>query len=177
VRTWERPRWHAGDRFVYKKGAADLYAYRVEKGEEGGWRLVEEKSSLATLLTGDLAERGQERPGHPPSRAAYKPADVKLHWPLWVGKRWGCHLLYERADTEHPLPLMVGYHCDREEEVEVPAGRFRCLRIWRRARVAAPGDYLERVSLLWYAPEAGCFVRRLEGGVLLELQELHRRGE
>jgi hypothetical protein len=59
--------------------------------------------------------------------------------------------------------------------VTVGAGSFSCLRIWRHARVATEGKFLERASLLWFAPDVGNFAQRLENGTLLELEEYHRQ--
>ena len=94
---------------------------------------------------------------------------------MWRGKRWTSHFVRKQLD-QPALPLMVTYEVDAVETVTVPAGSFSCLRIWRRARVAESEQrYLERVSVLWYAPEVGYFAKRLESGSLMELEEFHRQ--
>ncbi|RMH05159.1 MAG: hypothetical protein D6702_01190 [Planctomycetota bacterium] len=174
--TFARPEWTVGDRFVYRRGDEIRAAFRVDAIDENGIRLVEEESGLFEFLDRDLGERGQDMPGLPKARRVFDPADSGYSWPLWVGKRWTCHYLSKRPGQKQPLPLLVRYECDAVEEVTVPAGTFRCLRIWRRARVAAKGSFKERTSLSWYSPEVGWFVRRLNADELTELVEVHRQG-
>ena len=57
----------------------------------------------------------------------------------------------------------------------MPAGSFDCFRIWRRSQPLIEGSYLDKVSLLWYAPEVGNFVRRLEDNAVTELESFHRQ--
>jgi hypothetical protein len=71
--------------------------------------------------------------------------------------------------------LLVSYECDATEEVAVAAGKFRCLRIWRRAHLAAEGNWIDRISIAWYSPEAGAIVKRLNDSILTELEEIHRQ--
>ncbi len=173
--SFPAPHWMVGDRFVYEKGGIARLAYRVQSADpKQGYTLREEKSGLLLHLTPELAEVGQEMPGEPETRRRIDPYDAIFSFPLWVGKRWSCEFLSKRPD-QPPLPLLVNYSCDALETITVPAGSFRCLRIWRRARVAAEGNYKERVSLIWYAPEVGWIVRRLDDSLLLELQEAHRQ--
>jgi hypothetical protein len=173
--TAPHPAWKVGDRFVFRRGESVRMAYRVEQADDGGVVLAEEESGLRLALDPELGERGQALPGDPRARRAFDPADSSWSFPLWVGKRWTCHFLSKRPGEDEPVPLLVSYHCDAEEEITVPAGTFRCLRVWRRARVAAKGDFRERTSLSWYAPEVGWFVRRLTGDELTELVEVHRQ--
>lgn len=171
---FEAPSWKVGDRFVYLKGGVSRLSFRVESTEAGVHRLVDEQAGLVTLVGEDLSERGQEKPDAPELTVAYDPADFQITWPLWVGKRWSCHLV-RRADGQEDVPLLVSYECDGIDTVKVPAGTFRCLRIWRRARPARQGNYLERISVEWYAPEVGAFVRRLNDSMLVEAVEIDRQ--
>jgi hypothetical protein len=90
------------------------------------------------------------------------PADSRFAWPLWVGKRWVSHFV--RKVPGAGLPVLATYQCDARERITVPAGTFDCWRIWRRARPATEGKFL-----------VGWVVRRLDDGVLLELEEFHRQ--
>ena len=174
VEVFERPEWTAGDRFVYLRAGLIRLPFRVLDGEDGGYVLEHEESGGQTLITRDLAMAGQRDPEMPGGVRVDDPPEALLHWPLWAGKRWTCHFFRKQAG-QPVLPLQATYHCDGTETITVPAGTFECLRIWRRVRVAAEGQYLERTSLLWYAPEAGYFARRLENGTLVELAELYRQ--
>lgn len=175
VEVFDQPAWTPGDRFVFRLGEDVRIAFRVDEVAPDGITLLEEESGLRHRLDPQLGDRGQDLPGRPEATVVFDPADSTFSFPLWVGKRWSCHYLSKHAGASEPVPLLVSYHCDAIEEVTVPAGTFRCLRIWRRARVAAKGDYRELCSLFWYAPEAGFVARRLNGNELLELQFVHRQ--
>ena len=170
----ERPQWTVGDRLVYRAGdwlSLDLRV--IEVGPEG--MVLEEAGGTLQTLTPDLGALRDEVPGDPEQTRVNEPADASYHFPLWPGKRWAVEFVRKAPGEKQGLPLLVEYHCDREERVTVPAGEFRTLRIWRRARLSNDPESRERVSLLWYAPEIGFFVRRLNDGVLLELEEAHRQ--
>jgi hypothetical protein len=172
--TFEVPAWKVGDRFVYQKGGFARLAFRLESTTDGVHRLVDEQTGFVTLVGEDLSDRGQEKPGSPELTLRFDPADFDLSWPLWVGKRWACHCV-RRAAGEEDVPLLISYECDGIDTVKVPAGTFRCLRIWRRARPAADGRYVDRVSIAWYAPEVGAIVRRLNESLLTEAVEIDRQ--
>ena len=173
--VFDRPEWTVGDRFIFRRGEDIRMAYRVEEIDEEGVRLIEEESGLIHFLDPDLGDRGQELPGMPEAQRVFDPADSSYSFPLWVGKRWACHFLSKQPGADAAVPLLVSYHCDAVEQVTVPAGSFRCLRIWRRARVAAKGQYKELSSLFWYAPEVGFVVKRLNASELTELDLFHRQ--
>ena len=135
--------------------------------------MLDEESGRILFVGGEQLERGQSTP-EGEREFELDPGDHLVAWPLWSGKRWTSQFV-SRAPTRPDLPLIASYHCDGTEVVTVPAGSFECLRIWRRLRVAAEGDFPERVSLFWYAPEVGAFVRRLDNGLVTELVEYHRQ--
>jgi hypothetical protein len=172
--TYAAPSWKVGDRFVYRKGGLSRLAFRIESTEDGVHRLVDEQGIMVMKIGADLSDHGQEKPGDPSAAVVYDPADFELTWPLWEGKRWSCSFV-DKIGEKEAIPLLVTYECDATEEVTVPAGKFRCLRIWRRARLAAPGNWIDRISLSWYSPEAGAFVRRLSDSMLTELEEIDRQ--
>ena len=174
AQVFERPEWQVGDRFVYRRGGAMRVAYEVAERTDAGYVLAHDDSPVRTMWTLDLAQAGMEIDGNPLASRREEPPEPLLHWPMWVGKRWSCDLLHKQAGAD-PVPLEVTFHCDASETVTVLAGTFMCLRIWRRARVTAAGRYLEKTSLLWYSPEVGNFVQRLENNHLLELMEYHRQ--
>ena len=172
--TYDKPGWKVGDRFVYVKGGLVRLPFRVESTENGVHRLVDESGTMVLRVGEDLSDLGQERPGDESATLTYDPADFEVSWPLWVGKRWSCSFT-SRASGRPDMPLLVSYTCDAAEEVVVPAGTFRCLRIWRRARLAAEGKWIDRISVAWYSPDAGAFVKRLADSVVAELVEIHRQ--
>jgi hypothetical protein len=172
--TYAAPTWKVGDRFVYLKGGLSRLAFRLESTDAGVHRLVDEQGTMVLRIGEDLSDRGQEKPGDEKATLAYDPADFELSWPLWQGKRWTCSFT-SRGAGRPDIPLLVSYLCDATEDVTVPAGTFRCLRVWRRARPAVEGNWIERISVAWYAPEAGVFVKRLADSLLTELAEVQRQ--
>lgn len=177
--TWPMPEWKAGDRFLYLRGNRVRLALRAEEPAEGDpagarWMLVDEESGIRVGYDGELAELGQHKPQTPLATRVLDPADSQYSWPLWVGKRWTCEFV-NKAPGDDALPLIVTYHCDARETVTTPAGSFDCLRIWRRAHIDLPGDFFERVTVIWYAPQVGAVVKRLDDSILLELVEYQRQ--
>jgi len=172
--AYPAPAWQVGDRFVYRKGGLSRVAFRLDSTEDGVHRLLEEQGTAVMRIGDDLRDLGQEKPGDPSATITYDPADFELSWPLWEGKRWSCSFT-SRSPSRPDVPLLVSYECDASEDVTVPAGKFHCLRIWRRARLAAEGNWIDRISIAWYSPEAGAFVRRLNDSLLTELEEIHRQ--
>lgn len=172
--VFAKPDWKAGDRFTYRKGKLLRLPYRVDADESGGWRLVEEETGLFLRIDADLGEHGQVDPRQNGRELVLDPGDVPYQWPLWVGKRWTCQFTLGPKDKP-TMAVIVSYHCDAIEEVTVPAGTFRCVRIWRSMRPAREGRFVEQVAILWYAPDVGYFSRRIEDGVLTELEEFHRQ--
>jgi hypothetical protein len=172
--TAARPTWKVGDRFLYRRGNAVRVATTVIEAGEGGYVLEEDGTGMRVRLSPDLGDLGQEAPDHPEWRREYSPGDVRYCWPLWAGKDWLVHYLF-KAPGREALPFAARYQCDAIETVQVPAGTFRCYRIWRRLRPAVDGEFLETTTVSWYAPEVGTFVRRLENGIVLELEECIRQ--
>ena len=168
----QRPEWTTGNRFVFLRGGVVTQSFRVEvDGEEQ--RLIDEDTGLILTKDRDFGDLKQERDGHPESQVILSPVDARYSWPLWVGKSWTVHFM-RRAPGE-AMPLLATYDVEAEENIEVPAGTFRCYRILRSARPAADGSFYPRHTILWYAPEVGIEVRWIEQGLLTELAEYQRQ--
>ena len=86
-------------------------------------------------------------------------------WPLMVGKKWDSnYILKSYSKRFHPIPSKITVNIRTYEEVTVPAGTFKVLRI------QAGGE------TFWYAPSIGWVVKEQIGpygkeGWLLELVE------
>ena len=168
AKTWERPTWRIGDRFVLQRGDA-------MKGE---FTLVAITDDAYVLDTGggvhlrrdrDLGNLGEWTPGGDPLHLLL-PADARFHWPLWLGKRWNCEFV-DRAKGGD-LRLQASYHVEGLDTITVPAGTYEALRIVRRVKlVGTPDDYLTRAQIVWYAPSIGSEVRQLVSETLVELVE------
>jgi len=177
VATLERPEWRAGDSFTYQRGGSRELSYRVEAGAGGGWRAIDTASARVLELDANFAQLG-ERSADGEWLVRFDPFDPILHWPLWPGKRWSGGFV-RRAPGEPDVPVWVSYHCGEFESIEAPIGRVRALPIWRTLYVthtgAAEGTRsLARTDLLWYAPEYGHWIRRLESGLLTDLTAFER---
>ena len=175
VTVYNKPVWTLGDRLVYRQGERVNFSFRVTEAGPDGYKMLEERLGMISIFDADFALKEKVFPKDPTARLVLDPAEHQLNWPLWVGKRWTSRYLEKRPGRPAPSQR-ARYHCDAEEWIQVPAGRFRCLRIWRRSTLEIPGQsYMDRTSIHWYAPEVGYFVRRLEDGILLELLEYHRQ--
>ena len=157
------PQWSVGDELVYRRGQRIEVSYVVQREGEG-WALHDPRTETALVLDGDLAQLGVRPSDGDEFEVRFDPFDPSYAWPLWVGKRWtGEYVRREAGGSE--VPVLARYEIDGREEVRVPAGTFECLRIWRRDSVDLPGNFVERTTVDWYAPEVGYVVRRLEGGL------------
>lgn len=97
------------------------------------------------------------------------PADVRYHWPLWLGKRWSCEFV-DRSPGAEPITMRADYLVEGLDHVTVPAGTFAALRVVRTVRrVGEASEYLTRAQVTWYAPAIGCEVRQLVGETFVEL--------
>ncbi len=183
AKTWSAPQWSKGDRFEYSRGSRVPLHYRVLKaGEEERWLLLEGKDlggkPTILVLGGDLSDRGvwewSEKGGKGSPEKRYLPFDPVLQWPLWVGKAWSCQFI--EASKDGLQPIRVLYRCEARERIQTRVGTFECLRIRRVARLEIPGRiYLDKVSLLWFSPKVGWWVRKLEDGIETELTEYQRQ--
>jgi hypothetical protein len=174
VETFDCPTWKTGDRYVFQKGGKFRMGFTAKVDEQGRRELVEDETGTALLLDAKLGELGQRSAAGSELDVTIDPVDVRFAWPLWVGKRWSCQFV-QRSKKSEALPLFAHYRADAIESVTVPAGEFRCLRIWRTAQVAAQGSFADHVAVFWYSPDAGCVVKRLDEGLVTELAEYHRQ--
>ncbi len=171
------PEWRVGDRQVLLRGGHVRLALTLLQADEQGYVLQDEASKMRLVRGRDLSNLRDLPPpeaGDRPLRAV-APADVRFHWPLWVGKRWRCHFVDKTVDGAQ-IPLEVAYEVEGIDQVRTPAGAFRALRILRIARVAAEGRWLEKTSLIWWSPDNGLEVRQVVDGALVELVEWTRGG-
>jgi hypothetical protein len=173
VELFEAPRWSAGDQLEYQRGGVQRLRQLVAEHPDG-WGLVNVESRHTLVLDENFGQFGEvDAKGE--SVVVLDPVDPSLHFPLWVGKRWSAEFVRRSPDSPD-IPLLVHYHADALETLELPIGRVRALRIWRRLSLAREGSFYDRTSLQWYAPDLGFVVRRLEDGVLLDLVGIERSG-
>jgi hypothetical protein len=195
----------AGTELLYRRRGDRIAHFRLELPpttdaeleSSKGWNLVDQGTGIALRYDDQWMDLGKDLPEGNGPMLILDPGDPILDFPLWVGKSWKAHFV-SRAERRGPFAVEVAYQCDAVEWVSTPAGKFRCLRIWRRAQLAAPiesyatqgeadvadvaavaavaegGEPRQRTSLYWYAPDLGFVVKRLDDSELLELIEIRR---
>jgi hypothetical protein len=72
-----------------------------------------------------------------------------LKLPAKAGDSWS----YEPAVPEGAEKRTITYTVGKEEEIEVPAGKFKALRV-EMTQSAAPGEFIPRMTY-WYASGIG----------------------
>jgi hypothetical protein len=89
-----------------------------------------------------------------PGAGAIDPPREELRLPAKAGNAW----TWDPAGASHNPPTTVTYKVVGEEEVEVPAGKFKAVRV---EAVWAAGPVTHRTET-WYAPRVG-MVKRVVG--------------
>ena len=82
----------------------------------------------------------------------YHPYEALYDWPLFVGKSWPSEFQLKNLDRNQTLDLKYVFTVEAREEVTVPAGTFKTLRILR----TSPNDRY----VVWYEPKLGLEVKR-----------------
>jgi len=175
TQVWGPPEWHVGDRFTLLRGGKLRIEFRVATITDEGYVLVDGKGNR--LKRGrDLSNVGEWGPEGDEPLHVLTPPDVRFHWPLWVGKRWRCQYS-DRTAGAKALPVESSYQVEDLDTIVTAAGTFPALRIVRTSRLLMEGDgggYLDRVVVIWYAPDLGHEVRQIIGDTAVELVEWQR---
>ncbi len=169
----EAPQWVPGQRFTLVAGSWARAEFVVSSvGPEGA--ALQERGGLLQRFTPSFAIASQMAPDQPETAMANDPPDPILDFPLWAGKRWSAEYALRIAGEPEALLGRASYACEAWDLVPTPAGEQRALRIVRRLARAGEENGREQVSVYWWSPTAGFFARKLEDGVLLELEEARR---
>lgn len=169
-----QPHWQRGDRFTYRRGGKLRMELLVADKQADGYVLQEVGSGMRFGMGLDLSRRSETVPGSASQDRQFAPSDQVLTWPLWVGKQWSCEYLLKTLAGD-AIPILANYECDARETITVPAGSFDSYRIVRNSRPVSAGNYLDKTAVLWYSAEVGYFVRRIEDGVITELESFQRQ--
>ena len=103
-------------------------------------------------------------------RQAYAAPVPLVPAPLEAGRSNTTTTTYTAVDVPRPRRWSQRMSTGRWESVEVPAGRFDCLRIDRVISFDAPDSErrnASRTDVLWYAPAVGRWVRRDTDGAFI----------
>jgi hypothetical protein len=163
----ERPVFHVGDTWTYRrvdepltfqsfreysvtqvktitKISPDEFELAVESISESGEKTFSTEQS--SLDFNDYVKLSSDQPRQ----------EIRTwKWPVDVGDTWK----YEypvKAGAQVWEARVVGW-----EEVEVPAGRFRALKV-EREMLSDPGGGKARTAIVWFSPEAKVIVKRVD---------------
>lgn len=173
VESFPRPELKQGDRLVFEIGRAKKFTMRVTRADETGYEFAQEGANEVAIYDANLGVKEIRRPDEPHRDEMRAPVDSTFTWPLWVGKRWTC-IYVEKNPMMGAWEVVVEYRADAMETVKVPAGEFRCVRIWRHS-LPTRGRFVRDTAIYWYAPEVGFWVRKLVNGIETELIDYERQ--
>ncbi len=149
----ERPTYAVGDRWIRSDGVYTLvgiegetYEFRFTTGQIVTEVYMSRDLSLARVVRNGVEQFALEPP-------------VPFAWPLEVGKQGTSTAVIRRsrgdARLQAGIPITVTWAVEAEEDVTVPAGTFRTLRVG----VRMVGQGVKGGTTFWYAPEARQIVR------------------
>lgn len=163
------PRIGVGDRWRYR--LLDLLSGRTL--EEPTWEVTDVAPGLRLKVTGQRGgEPLEERWAEPWSAVAETQYDVRMIWqapvplvpfPLEPGRGMTTTTTYRLADSPRGRRWSQRLSVARWESIEVPAGRFDCVKVERLVALEHPDPNrlsATRVDTVWYAPRVGRWVRR-----------------
>lgn len=170
AQTWLRPTWHVGDSFSMVRGEHMRGTFSV-RAIQGGTYVIDMGNGRLVHRDKELGALGEWSADTGVAQRVLRPADVRYHWPLWVGKRWECEFVDQARDGQ-PMLMNVSYEVEDVDRVEVIAGSYDTLRIRRTLRRVDGGvQFLTRTQMVWFAPNPGIEVRQLLGDTMVELAE------
>lgn len=152
------PVWKAGDEWAYRynsDGGAGTYVWevaRIESLDGVDHYVIKAGTREIYYRTADLASSIEKVDGRvvrrdTPSRGHYA-------WPLTVGKTWEQSYRREQPVDRQTSERSSKWTVDAEEQVTVPAGSFRALKITERNKNTGALIYE-----MWYAPDVKQWVK------------------
>jgi hypothetical protein len=174
--TGSPPEWRAGDRWVYgwtsgtEVGTKTVEVVEVRTVNQVTYYLVR-IGDLIHFYTPELQWAGTMRDERVESRMT--PPLPWFSWPLVKDRRWTYQGTYEQAGVPKQS-VTDRFSVAESQPVEVPAGRFRAVKVVRETDRRDSDEY-------WYAPDVGFYVkwvgRRAEQRFEEQLREYHRAAD
>lgn len=163
------PEWRPGDRWVYQwtsgaeKGTQTIEVHEINREINTVRYHVVRIGNIDHYYTPALHWAASVRNARVEARMV--PPQPWFVWPLEVGRRWTHQGVYE--DQHGTTPYNDAFAVVAAETVEVPAGRFRALKVVRETTRRESDQY-------WYAPEVRWYVKwiRRRGDIQVEEQLL-----
>ena len=147
------PEWRPGDRWVYawvsgaEKGTKTVEVTAV-KEVQGVRYYVVKNAEADHYWTLDLHWAGSARDSKVQARMV--PPEPWFLWPLTVGREWTHHGVFEQLSGRRESTDV--FRVVEESTVDVPAGRFRGLKVMRESDSRDSDQY-------WYVPEVRSYVK------------------
>jgi hypothetical protein len=88
---------------------------------------------------------------------SYDPDWGDWRWPLKVGEKWSTTYRLQTGDGRSINGAAGTWTVAAEEDVVVPAGTFKALRIER-----TPGNQSNHIVIRWFAPDIGLVVKQID---------------
>jgi hypothetical protein len=172
---YQRPQWQVGDCFTLGRGGIVRAEFVVDSADATGY-FVRSSGGGRLRRDLDLGNVGEWPAAGDDPQHLLSPADVRYHWPLWVGKRWQCEFV-DATPGGPVLTTRADYVVEDLDTVTVPAGTFAALRILRTVWLVGGEDrVLWRTQVIWYAPALGTEVRQILADTKVELLDHRRAG-
>jgi hypothetical protein len=170
ARTWNAPDWRVGDTFTLLGGAQFKMKFVVTEATDNGYTLTDERG-IRLRRGKDLANFGEWPKEGDAAMHVLAPADLRYHWPLWVGKRWRCGFV-DKMFGGQAIPIEAAYEVEGVDSIRTAGGNFQALRILRTVRRKGDeGPFYDRTALIWYCPDVGYEVRQVLSETAVELLE------
>jgi hypothetical protein len=165
-----KPDFRVGDRWVYRRinifNGEELSRYEDKVTEVGDIQIKVDRTTLSAKDGKDIGQVGKVTADRStwttPNSRRYDGNYVALAFPLEVGKTWKNEYKWRRSDsgtTNFLSPVKV----EGWEEVTVPAGKFRALKVVHSGHYSARNNSYSwsgtTAETFWYAPEIRKFVK------------------
>ena len=176
----ERPLWSVGDTWTYRNTQLPHWSSSRTVVSQFAMRVDRVNSDHYVLFRTEMDEQGnvtaepvRQRWSPGLNRLSYMQADKKWQeffrykWPMQPGEEWKAPYIGSDYNTEWTV------EATRWEDVTVPAGTFRALRI-ELSRTEAGGRRAVKREWHWYSPEVKRDVRFEEKGATTSYVYNHR---
>jgi hypothetical protein len=147
-----------GAKWTFSTDGSQVAFERLPNGTLGGRAVAKLQGADGEVSQFDLATANwvatMDRSGNKPRSA--DPDSGNSNWPMFAGKEWTAVATYHDHTQNRAWAGRTTYwKVEAEEEVAVPAGTFKTLRLQSQ-----PGRGDGTLTTLWYAPDIGLNVKR-----------------
>jgi hypothetical protein len=153
---YDAPIWNVGDYWKFQYSDKRWWVYEVVRIEDNlyiienpfvAWFEAYDKTSLELkfLITKDG------------KRSKPRVTDIYFDFPLYVGKKWNKMVTAPPSQTSIDISYLLEYNCISQEDVTVPAGTFKALKI--KYKQTNMFGSTSGVAYIWWSPVAKVSVK------------------